>query len=215
MTALVDQPTITAPLRWTDLLLPHLPTVPPRLVEQVLLAVLRDFCREGGVWQGEAVPITIQSGQSVYPVVAPFETVEVGFVLLARGNDGTLWCPQDSQTSWVARGMNFSAGFSCPQPDVIQFPINAIKEVTTITPFITMVPNTTEVPDWFRLQHELPIVKGVLAEMWAMPGKPWTNAKGAESAAYVYRTMKKNARMRAYKGNTTAPRPWMYPRGWP
>lgn len=219
MTALVDQPTQQAPRRWSDLLLPFFNGVAPALVEQTLLTVIRDFCREGGVWQEELAGIVVIKTPALvtsYQAVPLTESLEVGFVLALRDDAGCEWCPVDSVTSWRAQNRSWRATFSCgPDPARINLPANALGNVEVLTPYATLVPSTTEVPLWFRQRYEHSIVEGVRAELWGTPGRPYTNTKEADAARFRYRQDRASAKHRAYRGNSRSTGAWRFPAGWP
>lgn len=200
--ALTDQPTTIAPRPWADLLTPRFPGAPLPLIEQTLLTVLRDFCLNGGVWRETTPAVPFIEGQSDYNLPSPISGAEVGFAYAVRDDTGQEWGTTDAMQTWRTRERCL---FSSNKTGTIQFSTTVFAPATSFTAYVSIVPLTTDVPDWFRQMHELAIQRGVEAEMWAIPQRPWSNPNGERARRALYLRDRATATARAMRGHTPAP----------
>lgn len=167
-----------------DQLLPYLPAVELPLLDSQIVKVARDFfkrttvMRESFAFDTTAGTADYQLNPAYGEVASILEVRRTGSITpLAVITESHRW-PADSgqPTGWFALLPNMPTIF--PVPDNV-YPLQL---AAVIRPKITDTTLPSEVVDQYREE----LCAGVLAAMFAMPGKPWTQTQTAKEAGRMY-----------------------------
>lgn len=200
---------------WMQSLVARIPSEPESIIQDELVHVVKDFCREGLPWRlrldgydvvaGEAVvtipPVDIdgESAECLYILKAFYKTRELGNAAyqVHTHSDGT------------------PIGFTCPTPNTLTLiPAPAASETGVLDVYAALAPAdpATWVPDFFVTHHFEAILDGALGRFYNQPMKPFHDRELAKYHLRRYRNKTREASDMAGRGYTPAAADWGFPR---
>jgi hypothetical protein len=210
---------LSAPQQWLDGILPKLPNIPVDWVKHETLSVLRDFCRESGVWREWVGPVVTEPGVSAYALPAPYDGVEPGLVYKAVRDLPAEGEEEPGYWHLVARaqpvhGPRLDRLVGDPAwywrdaaGNVLIYPVPASTDPAVSCWFYcSLVPLDLCGPDWLRGEHFDTIVDGVLGRAYLMPG-PNKDKEAAVFHRRAYLAARTRAKVRAAGGGVDG-KPW-------
>lgn len=202
-----------APRTWEEQLMPQVPGASQDFVEQQLLWVLRDWCREGLVWIEILPNLPIRPDKHGYVLPSPHPNTAIGFVLAVRDvESGREYHPFDNTGAWRQNRETGGDYFHCPRPGMISFPYATDAAARLMTIIASIVPFTIHVPDWMRQHHQNAIETGVVGRLLMIPNKPWTSQTVGQLHWRQYLNMRNVERVRAQQAYVPATQQWSFPR---
>ena len=181
-------------------ILPHAPDVPLPLIEQVLNASAREFCRSSTAYRGKCDPLTLVEGLSTYELSCPqgLRATEI----LSGTYNGQQLAPlsavlEDQTPHAPVRGY-----YQTDQNVVIvgtpeRTEVNAVEFLVSFSPKLL----TYEIDEKILEEYQETIVNGALYNLLSMPGKSWSSPAANDYAQKFYAGIEE-AKQRADNDNT-------------
>lgn len=193
------------------------PGIPDALVGSKLYDVLREFYTNAGAWRERIGPYTVRAGRPILYLNPIDQYSQFQYVLEAHiypsspgGNQKQPLRPSAVPLQGTDVGMPLWYWMTdpttmnvYPTPDK-DYPVWAFG---ILLPLI----NTPRLPDIATTHHADAIMYGVLARLFRMPQKPWTDQKLSAMYMKDYRREMLRWRDVANRGYTNAIPQWRYP----
>lgn len=188
----------------------HLPGCPNITIERSVRKIATDLCNRGKVWKVELAPITLVVSTYAYIPASPVAYAEVfdyvsGHTTIGGTKRDLVWNTVDQVTRSYPQWPLNTAGTPqlitskvlkeyqvCPVPDA----------AGTMTLTVHLRPTMTAT-DWdadVYAEHHRAIFHGVLHDLMAMPGRPWTNGQGSGYHGKQWTYLLNQAKDRASRG---------------
>jgi hypothetical protein len=165
-------------------ILPYLPGAETPLVDLQLRKVLREFMKRTTIYR-ETFMFNTTPGVSTYKLVPVFG--QVSSIIDAWGDNGkTLMraIPEERRVPIEARK---PYGWFSQVPDYVTFyPTPDAAYPIMVSAAIMLQLTDNEYPEEILHHHAEVVAAGVLAAMYGMPGKPWTQSKAAVDAGRMF-----------------------------
>lgn len=167
-----------------DQLLPYLPAVERPLLDLQIRKVARDFYKRTTILR-ETFTFDTVAGVSDYALTPTYGEVSAIMAAWYATNiqplpvateDRRPLSAQGQPRSWFAQVPNIITIY--PTPDAVYpMTVNAAVRPSNLT---------TDLPEEITNQYMEELSAGVLAAMFGMPGKPWTQSQSAKDAGRMY-----------------------------
>lgn len=199
----------------------ELPGAPDTLVQSVLQDVLREFYTISGGWREVIGPFWLRANvTTIYlnPVdqFSQLQTVLAAWLYpsVVGGNSRQFLTPNSRMVQGTDKAAT-PATYWMTQPDVMNvYPIPdgsftqpCLYVYGTILPLI----NTTRLPQIAVTHHFTGLIAGILARMYRMPKKPWSDKDAAAEQQKIYIQERRRARQFANQGFSIGESPWRFP----
>lgn len=193
--------------RFINHVLPHASGIPRAMVIDELRNAIIRLCEDSAIYRENIPPGTVTAGIDDYTITPPAETRVTTFISFQY--DGT---PINGYTeeeldhldyNWRLGKTGTPTAYTMLAPD--RFKLNRIPELDIVDGMkirIALKPTETtqEVDEVFYDDWQQAAISGALANLLAMPKKPWTNAPLAKENADFFNGEVQRARARATKG---------------
>lgn len=204
---------VDSPRPWPEMLVPMVPGAGLDFIEQNLVWVLRDFCHMGTAWIAQTDVIVMTSAAIDYVIPTPVDGTTISVILALQDLDGqTAYFPADRATLFARAGQQ-TRGFSCLSPGTVRLlqPVIPPAEAQ-VRALVSLMPNSFEVPSWFRDHYQPSIETGVMGRMFMMPNRPFTDLKAGMLLWRQYLNHRNIARIQAQRAYTPQGQGWVFPR---
>lgn len=201
-----------------NLVLQQVPGAPDQLVATQLSQVAREFYTKSTAWREDVGPYSIKQLQNVVQLNPIDQNKRVQFVL-----DAWLFPFQGANTPQRLGVLTRAPIGGTPQPpsryymqamDQLQLypvPDKAYGKILFVHAALVPLPTATLLPDVAYTHHLDALQYGVLARLYRMPKKPWTDKQQAQDYERKYRQEIMIWRDVANRGNGPADTPVFYP----
>jgi len=193
-------------------LVARIPSEPESIIQDELVSVIKDFCREGKPWRVRLDGYNTVAGQAtvaINPVDADSKCIDILKAFYKSNELGQaayrVHTPADGSP----------IGFTCPTPDVITLiPTPSTSETGVLDVYVALVPldPATFVPDFFVTHHFEAILDGTLGQFYNQPMKPFHDRELAKYHLRRYRNKTREASDMAGRGYTPSAQDWAFPR---
>lgn len=201
---------------WMQALVARIPSEPESIIQDELVQVVKDFCREGNPWRMRLDGYDVVAGQAT--VTIPTVDIDVDqqadclniFKVFYKKQE-LGHAPYRLQTHTDGSPI----GFTCPFPGIVTLiPPPAASETGVLDVYASLVPAdpVTWVPDFFASHHYEAILDGALGRFYNQPMKPFHDRELAKYHLRRYRNKTREASDMAGRGYTPAAADWSYPR---
>lgn len=177
-----------------DQVLPYLPSAEPAIVDSQIRKVLREFMKRTTIIRqtfafSSVAPIDVYQLVPTFGQVSSVLRVYIGtapdLVQLPVVPEESLRPAEDAKPrGWYTMLPHLLTLY--PRPD-------ATYDIT-VEAVVTLKQDDVDFPEELYLQYGEAIACGVLALMYSMPGKPWTQAQAAKESGRLYSGMIKTIR---------------------
>jgi hypothetical protein len=207
---------ITRPQDWLDGLIPKLPNLAEDAIKFEILAVLRDFFKQGKCWRDWIGPITLQPNTVVYSMEGADYKTDIVDILSAYRVSDSLPLRIVDRSDIGADANIFDPGspsyiVQTPEGMAQIWPPIGEGTAESVRLFVTMMPIDLCVPDWIKIQHYDEIVAGVMSRWLLSPG-PNYNFQLGNWYRRMYRDARNAAQLRSAASGTLAPEKAVPPR---
>lgn len=171
--------------RLYDQVLPYLPAAETPIVDSQIRKVLREFMKRTSLVR-EKFQFPTVPGTDSYRLTPTFGQVSSILEVRLGAEDGTkLHALPESQRIPMAAGT--PTHWYTLLPHILTLhPAPASSVQIACSAVITLKQDDTTFPEELFEQHAEAIASGVLATMYGMPGKPWTQPNAAKDAGRMY-----------------------------
>lgn len=196
------------------------PGAPDTLVQSKLQDVVNSFYRDSLAWREVVGPYKIVANRNEITLnpVDQYTSVQyvLGAYLLPDSNGGNR--PQylkASPTLLVGTDVGPPAAFFMMKPDLMQLfpsPNATLGAVLYVYAALRPEVNTPRLPDLATTHHFDALMAGLLARLYAMPRKPWTDKDLARDKTNEYKRYLLRFQDEARRGYSLAAAPFRFPR---
>jgi len=198
-------------LPWMKALVARIPSEPESIIQDELVYVIKDFCREAKPWRMVVTDLSIVADDpeiAVNPVDNRATCIDVLKVFV---NDQEI-----GQAPYQVQGYSPGqpTGFTCPTPDVITLiPTPTTDDENAVSALVALAPRdpTVWVPDFFETHHFEAILDGTLGRFYNQPMKPFSDAELARYHLRRYRAKTRESADMARRGYTPYAQNWAFP----
>jgi hypothetical protein len=201
----------------TNKVIMEAPGLPDSLVNSKLSDVIREFYTNSGAWRERIGPYTIKNGVANLMVNPVDQYSQFQYVLEAHiypstpgGNQKQPLRPTPTPLQGNDTGMPLWYWMDTPS-SMNFYPIPNANFSLYVYGILLPLINTPRLPDISTTHHLDALMWGTLARLYAMPGKPWTNAKAAQEYRREYNREMLRWRDVANRGYTNAIPRWRFP----
>ncbi len=196
------------------------PGAPDTLVQSKLQDVLRAFYTDTGAWRTILAPYKIIADRDEIQINPVDQYTEARYVLGAYiypgvGSTNAKAYLKPSPRLLVGGDRGQPAAFFMREPDVMQLypmPNLTYGSVLYIYAIIAPLIITPRLPNISVTHHFDAIMNGLLARMYAMPNRPWTDKDAAAKHERMYNRDKLRYRDEANRAYSSADAPFRFPR---
>jgi len=199
-------------LPWMKQLVSRIPSEPESIIEDELVYVIGDFCREAHPWRDLISDLNIVSGVADIPTNPVDSRTRCIAILNVYYNNQSLWQYTTPQPL-IPDGTPI--GYTCLAPDTITLiPPPVAAESGAIKALVSLAPTDPRkwLPSLFEVQHFEAILDGTLGRFYNQPTKPFSDDKLARYHLRRYRAKTREASDMAGRGYTTGGADWAFPR---
>ena len=199
-------------LPWMKSLVSRIPSEPEDVIEEELVQVIHDFCREGYPWR------ELLTGYKAAPGCTPVDVNPVDgrrqAVHVVRAYINGTELAQATQTlppELVPVGL--PRAFACEQSPTTLSLIPQPDREYDLSVLVTLCPKCPEqwMPDFFQSHHFEAIMDGVLGRFYNQPMKPYSDKEQARYHLRRYRAAIQEARHMSDRAYTRAGASWAFP----
>lgn len=196
----------------------EVPGAPDTLVESKLQDVLRAFYTDSLAWREVVGPYKIIAGRNEIQLNPVDQYTELKYVLGAY-----IYSPTSNTKQYLSPSPRLLVGtdtapapnqFYMLQTDVMQvypIPQTTLGQVLYVYAALAPVINTPRLPSVATTHHFDVLMAGLLARLYRMPRKPWTDAEAARDYEREYKRGMLRFRDEANRGYSTAEAPRRFP----
>lgn len=179
-------------------ILPYLPGAEPPIVDLQIRKIVREFMKRTTLTRETFQFITVP-GVSAYQLTPVFGQVSAVIQAWIDAEMRDLKVTTEEQRPPVNAGK--PTGWFTLLPDLINlYPQPDAAYTVTVNAVITLDQAATTLPEELVKHYSEELSAGVLAAMFGMPGKPWTQAQSAKEAGRMYSAAIKTIRGRLRDG---------------
>lgn len=181
-----------------DQVRPYLPGAEPAFIDAQIRKVLREFMKRTTLVR-ETFAFDTVNGMATYHLIPGFG--QVSSVLEVFYDDPTnhheIELRPRPESARYLRSPGQPDSWWTSLPDIITLsPTPDAIYTVSVRAAVTLKQDDTVFPDQLLAHHAEAIAAGVMAIMYAMPGKPWTSGQAAKEAGRTY-----NGAIRTIRGN--------------
>ena len=167
-----------------DHVLPYLPAAEPPIVDSQMRKIVREFMKRTTLFR-ETFEFATEAGTDVYRLTPTFG--QVSSVIEVRF-PGRLPLPVVTEERRILPATPAEPrGWSTTLPDLLTLhPVPDAAYTLRCTGVLTLKQDDTEIPAAIVEHHAEAVAAGVLAAMFGMPGKPWTQSQSSKESGRVF-----------------------------
>lgn len=199
-------------LPWMKMLVARIPSEPEDIIQDELVQVVHDFCREGYPWRELLRGYKVMPGcepVDINPIDGRRQAIHVVKAYVA-GRE-LAHAPHDVPRDGLPEGI--PSAFVCEQGPTRLTLLPAPDRFYTLDVLVTLCPKCPEkwMPELFRTHHFEALLDGTLGRFYNQPMKPYTDKDQARYHLRRYRALIQEARHMSDRGYTRAGSDWSFP----
>lgn len=193
--------------RFVNHVLPHASGIPRAMVIDELRNAIIRLCEDSSIYREDIPPGTVSAGVDDYTITPPTDTRVTTFISFQYDGSPINGYTEEAldrlDRNWRLGKEGTPTAYTMLAPD--RFKLNRIPELEIIDGMIIRIAlkpteTTTEVDEVFYDDWQQAAISGALANLLAMPKKPWTDMRLAKENGAIFNGEVQRARARANSG---------------